>query len=118
MVSNDWLTVRPTPSNVLSINCPQIDHVTQGNPSLSDLSSSDRFAAVGVMITSVSATLQLTRSLVVAGRKVDIEGLDRIVGILCARALDLPADEGRLVRPYLAVMLMELDALSVAINAA
>ncbi|MBC7637882.1 MAG: hypothetical protein H7251_20035 [Acetobacteraceae bacterium] len=69
------------------------------------------------MITSVAAILQIARLLLNAGRQVDIQGLDRVVGILCARALDLPPDQGRLVRPSLAILLIELDTLSVAMNA-
>ena len=77
----------------------------------------DRCAAVQEMITSVAAILRIARLLLNAGRRVDIQGLDRVVGILCARALDLPPDQGRLVRPSLAILLIELDTLSVAMNA-
>ena len=90
--------------------------MTQGNLSNSTLLP-DRCAAVQEMITSVAAILQIARLLLNAGRQVDIQGLDRVVGILCARALDLPPDQGRLVRPSLAILLIELDTLSVAMNA-
>ena len=104
-------------SKVLSINCMHYLLVTQGNPFHSDIPPPDRCVAVGEMITSIVATLQIVRSLLTAGRQVDIEGLDRVVGVLCARALDLPPEQGRMVRPNLAILLIELDTLSVALNA-
>ena len=59
----------------------------------------------------------LARGLTGAGRQVDVAGLDGMVGLLCAKALDLPADRGRATRPVLAAILAELDALSVAMRA-
>lgn len=68
------------------------------------------------MISAVASTLRLARSLLGTGRNVDIEGLDRMIGVLCARALDLPPEQGRAVRPNLALLLIELDTLSVAMQ--
>ena len=68
------------------------------------------------LMAAVASTLRLARSMVGSGRWVDVEGLDRTIGILCARALDLPPDQGRRVRPNLALLLIELDALSVAMH--
>ena len=68
------------------------------------------------MIDSVGATLRIARGLRQNGRPIDITGLDRLIGILCARALDLPAEQGRSVRSQLAMLLTELDALGVALQ--
>ncbi len=67
-------------------------------------------------IAAVASTLRLARSLLGTGRAIDIDGLDRMIGVLCARALDLPPEQGRIVRPNLALLLMELDTLSIALQ--
>ena len=72
--------------------------------------------AVDRMVDGVGATLRVARSLLQSGRQVDVEGLDRIIGVLCARALDLPPEQGRNIRPRLAILLRELDALGVAMQ--
>ncbi len=71
---------------------------------------------VGQMIDGATSTLRVARGLLEGGRRVDLEGLDRVIGVLCARALDLPPDEGRAVRPRLALLLADLDALSLALQ--
>ena len=68
------------------------------------------------MIDGATSTLRVARGLLEGGRRVDLEGLDRVIGVLCARALDLPPDEGRAVRPRLALLLADLDALSLALQ--
>ena len=50
--------------------------------------------------------LRLARGMVQAGRRVELEGLDQMVGRLCARCLDLPPEEGRALRPLLAALLV------------
>ncbi len=72
-------------------------------------------AVVDRMIDAVGVTLRIARGLRRDGRPIDIAGLDRVIGILCARSLDLPTEQGRQVRPRLAVLLTELDALGVAL---
>ena len=72
--------------------------------------------SVDQMADGVGATLRVARSLLQSGRQVDVEGLDRIIGVLCARTLDLPPEQGRIVRPRLAILLRELDALGVAMQ--
>lgn len=71
---------------------------------------------VDQLLDGVGATLRVARSLLQNGRQVDVEGLDRIIGVLCARTLDLPPEQGRTLRPRLAILLRELDALGVAIQ--
>lgn len=63
----------------------------------------------------VSATLRIARALIAGHRQVDLGGLDAMVGLLCARALDLPPDQGRALRPRLMLLLAELDALTGAL---
>lgn len=60
----------------------------------------------------VARMLRLARGMVQAGRRVELDGLDQMVGRLCARCLDLPPEEGRALRPLLAALLVEIDALN------
>lgn len=59
----------------------------------------------------VCALLQLARGMTDAGRRVDLGGLEGLVGRLCARSLDLMPDEGRRMALLLAGLLAEIDAL-------
>lgn len=63
----------------------------------------------------VARMLRLARGMVQAGRRVELEGLDQMVGRLCARCLDLPPEEGRALRPMLAALLVEIDALNASL---
>lgn len=58
-------------------------------------------------------TVTIVRRLVENGRPVDLAGLDRQIGLLCAKALDLPVEQGRSLRPGLIRLLAEVDAVSV-----
>jgi len=71
---------------------------------------------VDQMIDGATSTLRVARGLLEGGRRVDLEGLDRVIGVICARALDLPPEEGRTIRPRLALLLADLDALSLALQ--
>jgi hypothetical protein len=64
----------------------------------------------------VANMLRLARGMVQSGRRVELEGLDQMVGRLCARCLDLPPEEGRALRPRLAALLVEIDALNASLN--
>lgn len=64
---------------------------------------------------AVANMLRLARGMVQAGRRVELEGLDQMVGRLCARCLDLPPEEGRALRPQLAALLVEIDALNASL---
>jgi len=63
----------------------------------------------------VTQTLGVARGLIEAGRHVDLTGLEDQVGLLCAKALDLPPAEGRAIRGDLAVLLKRVEALSAAL---
>lgn len=59
----------------------------------------------------VAGLLRIARGMIDVGRRVQLDGLDQMVGRLCARCLDLPPEEGRALRPRLAALLAEIDAL-------
>jgi hypothetical protein len=63
----------------------------------------------------VTQTLGVARGLVEAGRCVDLAGLEDQVGLLCAKALDLPPAEGRSMLAELVATLARVEALSVAL---
>ena len=65
---------------------------------------------------SVTQTLGVARGLVEAGRYVDLTGLEDQVGLLCAKALDLPPADGREMRIELIAMLARIGALSAALQ--
>lgn len=75
-----------------------------------------REAAATVLAESLASTLRLARAMASSGREVDIAGIEGGVGQLCARCLDLPPDRGRAMRPVLAGLLAELDALAAALH--
>jgi hypothetical protein len=60
----------------------------------------------------LAGTLRMARGLAAAGRRVDVAGLDRAIGLLCAKSLDLPPEEGRQMRVVLIALLREVDALA------
>lgn len=72
-------------------------------------------AAATALAEGISATLRMARALIEGHRQVDLAGLDGMVGLLCARALDLPPEQGRALRPRLLLLLAELDGLNGAL---
>jgi len=54
----------------------------------------------------------IARALVEAGRAIDLNGIDSQVGLLCAKSLDLPAGDGRRVRPRLIALFGSMEALA------
>ncbi len=69
------------------------------------------------MVEALLATLRVARVLAQSQRRIDLAGLDEEIGRLCAAALDLPPTEGQAMRPRLASVLAELDALSACVSA-
>jgi len=67
------------------------------------------------LAAGVSATMRIAGGLIRGHRQVDLAGLDAMVGLLCARALDLPPEQGRALRPRLLLLLAELDGLTRAL---
>jgi hypothetical protein len=73
-------------------------------------------ATVRACLEQFHRTLGIARSLVRAGKIVDLTGLDSEMGFICARSLDLPPEAGRALRPELIGLRAELDALSLALT--
>lgn len=65
----------------------------------------------------VGRMVALAETMMASGRPVDLAGLDRSVGLLCAKALDLPPKEGRLIRVELTGLAERVKALSAAVRA-
>jgi hypothetical protein len=80
----------------------------------------ERGAGGGVAeaIAATAAMLRLAEGMATAGRTVDLAGLEDRIGLVCARALDLPAEDGARVRVALVALLRDLDALGVALRRA
>ena len=54
----------------------------------------DPAIAVQAALQRASATVAVAAGLLASGRTVDLSGLDKMAGALCARILDLPPSEG------------------------
>lgn len=61
---------------------------------------------------ALDATLRLALALARSQRTIDLSGLERELGRLCAASLDLTPAEGRAMRSRLATLVADLDALS------
>ena len=72
-------------------------------------------AHVSGLAGGLGRTLRIARALLEADRLVSLDGLQPAVGLLCARALDLPPDLGRAMAPALADLLADMDALIAAL---
>ena len=77
---------------------------------------SDPQTQAATMVEAACGTLRMARALVEARRPVDLAGLQDSIGRLCAASLDLPPEQGRAMRPQLAAVLAELDALEHAMR--
>jgi hypothetical protein len=77
--------------------------------------SSAQLAELHTFADGVTQTLGVARGLVEIGRYIDLAGLEDQVGLLCAKALDLPPAEGRVMRVKLIAVLARVEALSVAL---
>lgn len=73
-------------------------------------------AHVTALADAITRMLRLSRELVGSGRMVDLTGLDRAIGLLCAKALDLQPEFGRALRPRLAALLTDLDRMATALD--
>lgn len=80
--------------------------------------SYDAPAEVAALLQGVLATVDMAAGLTLGGRRVDVAGLDSAVGLLCAKALDLPPAEGHAACAGLFALLTQIDALSSALRSA
>jgi hypothetical protein len=67
--------------------------------------------AVLAAVDELHGVLSLAEALFLAGRAVDLQGLDREVASLCAAAATLPPDQGRATRQALVALLAQVDEL-------
>lgn len=74
------------------------------------------FAAAEALAAAATRTLQLSYNLALAGRVLDLAGLDQLIGRLTASILDLDAPDGRRLRTVLSGVLDRLDRLEHAIT--
>jgi hypothetical protein len=79
---------------------------------MTDADSYDPVGAVRAMAKELMQTIDVAGALASSGRVVDLTGLDEQVGLLCAKSLDLPPDEGRRLRPDLIMLSGTLETLS------
>lgn len=73
--------------------------------------------AVRGMADDLTRIVGIALTLVEADRIIDLTGFDNQVGLLCAKSLDLPPDEGRRIRPRLIALSGSIEALSRALAA-
>ena len=70
-----------------------------------------RLEATAMIVSTMAATLTLARALLIAGHRIDLDGVEREVADLCAETVELPREEGHLLRPALVALLREVEAL-------
>ena len=75
----------------------------------------DPTAAVHALAEKLANTIGVARALAESGRPIDLTGIDQDIGLLCAKSLDLPPDEGRRMRPRLVALSGAMEALSRAL---
>lgn len=64
--------------------------------------------AVRAYAEQLTRLVDTARALVDSNREVDLTGLECEIGLLCAKSLDLPPEEGRRIRPRLIALFLSL----------
>jgi hypothetical protein len=59
------------------------------------IDETERAATIGIIAETMRSTVTVARALVDAGVRIDLDGLDREIGDLCADAIALPRELGR-----------------------
>jgi len=72
--------------------------------------------AVRALAEELTKMIGIALALVAAGRQIDLTGLDSQIGLLCAKSLDLPPEEGRKVRPRLVALFGSAEELARALD--
>lgn len=72
---------------------------------------SERASMIEVIVETMRSTVTVARALVDAGVRIDLDGLDREVGDLCADAVALPRELGRTLVDPLTRLRDEIAAL-------
>ena len=62
-------------------------------------------------IEDLTNTIVVARQLLDLGQTIDLTGFDGQIGLLCAKALDLPPKDGRSVRADLIALLTDVESL-------
>ncbi len=73
-------------------------------------------AAVAGLYDQTSRTVALAIALATSGRTIETDGLDRNIGLLCAKTLDLEPSAGRALRDQLMSLLVQIDRLRAALE--
>ena len=76
-----------------------------------------RVAALRSFLEDLENAAAIATTLVRDGHLIDLDGFDAQVGLLCAKALDLPTEQGRLMRPDLLRLRGRLETLDAALKA-
>ena len=74
--------------------------------------------AVRLLADELTNVLNVAKAFLESGRAIDLTGLNDQVGLLCAKSLDLPPDQGRRIRPRLLALSGSIEALSRALQKA
>lgn len=85
---------------------------------MSDTTSPASVDAVRALAEELTKLVGVACELVIAGRAIDLTGLNDQIGLLCAKSLDLPRDAGRGIRPRLIALSGSMEALSRALQKA
>lgn len=78
---------------------------------MDETDETERAATIGIIAETMRSTMTVARALVDAGIRVDLAGLDREVGDLCADAIALPRVLGRELIGALTCLRDEIAAL-------
>jgi hypothetical protein len=73
-------------------------------------------AQIVALAEQISRMLAIAGALTASRRPIDLNGLQNNVGLLCARALDLPPGQAGLARAEMIRLVAGLDALSAALR--
>lgn len=67
--------------------------------------------AVLAAVNELHGVLSLAEVLLLTGKSLDLQGLDKEVAGICEAAAALPSEEGRAARPALSELLKQVEAL-------
>ena len=76
----------------------------------------DPVAEVLALSEQTARMIAVTQALVLSQRHVDVQGLQNHVGLLCAKALDLPASQTGFIKLELERLASGLDALNASMR--
>jgi hypothetical protein len=64
----------------------------------------------------LARTIAVARALILAGRMVDLAGIEDGIGMLCAKALDVPSEQARALLPALYDLRAQVESLTLALR--